>query len=346
MAVFAGTNDDDILPPPGGDNSGDDTLSGIGGNDILYGGGGIDVLNGGTGTDTMSGGAGNDKYHVDNANDVVTEAANEGIDKVYSTVTFTLPQHVEELYLRGEGSLVWGTGNDDANRIVGNSKNNRLFGLGGDDVLDGGEGGDRMMGGTGNDTYYFDDPDDVVDETGGDGIDKVITLIGFNLKATLGLEVENVTLIGGNNVKVKGNDLDNVVLGNFGANLLNGGSGDDILKGNVGNDRLVGSRGADRLTGGLGADLFIYVSVADSTVASNRRDTIYDFSQAEGDKIDLSNIPSNFIGNAEFSHTAGQLRYFAAGRFTFLEGDADGDASADFQIRFTGDYNFTASDFK
>ena len=53
----------------------DDMLSGLGGNDTLTGKAGNDWLDGGTGADAMIGGAGDDTYVVDNAGDVVTEAA-------------------------------------------------------------------------------------------------------------------------------------------------------------------------------------------------------------------------------------------------------------------------------
>ena len=59
--------------------------------------------------------------------------------------------------------------------------NNVLTGLGGNDYLNGGAGADWMFGGTGDDTYVVDNAGDVVDETGGDGIDLVQSSISFSL---------------------------------------------------------------------------------------------------------------------------------------------------------------------
>ena len=78
---------------------GADILIGTSGTDALVGRDGADVLNGGAGADTMQGGAGNDTYIVDNVGDVVTEALNNGIDTVRSSVSFTLGANVENLTL-------------------------------------------------------------------------------------------------------------------------------------------------------------------------------------------------------------------------------------------------------
>ena len=68
----------------------------------------------------MSGGKGNDIYRVDGNQDVVTENANEGIDRVDSEVDHTLAANVENLTLLGTANID-GFGNELNNIITGNS---------------------------------------------------------------------------------------------------------------------------------------------------------------------------------------------------------------------------------
>src|SRR5262245_25217537 len=132
-------------------------------------------LDGASGNDTLIGGDGDDEYTVDAIGDVLTEAANQGADTVFSKIYWTLAANLENLTLTDPAALN-GMGNGLANLIVGNASNNLLSGGagndtlqadGGNDTLDGGAGADSMNGGAGDDTYVIDNLD-----TDGAGADK------------------------------------------------------------------------------------------------------------------------------------------------------------------------------
>jgi Ca2+-binding RTX toxin-like protein len=228
--------------------------------DTLSGGGGADTLNGGTGADTLVGGTGNDTYVVDNAGDVVTEAASAGTDTVQTILaSYTLGANVENLAFTGTGNFA-GTGNTLNNTITGGAGADTLSGGtgadtlnggAGNDTLDGGTGNDTMVGGTGNDTYVVANAGDVVTEAASAGTDTVqTTLASYTLEAN----VENLTYTGAGNFAGTGNGLANLITGNGGADTLSGGGGNDTLNGGLGNDTLNGNGGADRLDGGAGND--------------------------------------------------------------------------------------------
>ena len=241
---------------------GNDDLRGLDGNDTLEGGAGNDILNGGTGADQMSGGADNDTYVVDNAGDVVTEAANEGTDLVQASVSYTLADNAENLTLttftqvqNGQSVIVGairGTGNALDNAINGNSLANTLEGMGGNDVLDGFGGDDLMAGGTGDDTYWVGEAGDVVIELAGEGTDTVLSSIDY----TLTDHVENVQLFG-TAVRATGNALDNNIMGYANANILAGGAGNDTLN---------GGGGADQMSGGADNDTYVVDNAGDVAI--------------------------------------------------------------------------------
>ena len=119
-------------------------------------------------------------------------------------------------------------------------------------------------------------------------------------------------------------------------------TGNDTITGTRGRDTLIGGLGADDLYGGAGADKFVFKTVADSTLATSGRDTIFDFSGAKGDKIDLSRIDADsttakndafsFIGTKAFTGTAGELRFEKKASDTFVYGDVNGDKIADIAV--------------
>lgn len=131
--------------------SGNDSLFGDIGSDALFGGAGNDTLTGGLGADRQEGGAGNDLYVVDNARDVVTEAAGGGRDTVQTSVSFTLGLSSEVEVLRTGNALAF-----SAINLTGNAVGNTLIGNAGANVQRGLQGNDTLTGGAGADAFTFD----------------------------------------------------------------------------------------------------------------------------------------------------------------------------------------------
>ncbi len=82
----------------------------------------------------FSRGASHDLYKISNALDRIAESANGGIDTVLSSVSFTLPDQVENLVLTGT-----------ALNGIGNAGQNILRGTAGNNTLDGREGVDSAI---------------------------------------------------------------------------------------------------------------------------------------------------------------------------------------------------------
>lgn len=120
---------------------------------------------------------------------------------------------------------------------------------------------------------------------------------------------------------------------------MNGGGGDDRLNGRAGDDHLTGGPGHDFLVGGPGHDVFDFNSVNDS-VPGKDHDVIGDFHSS--DRIDLHHIDADdglagnqhfdWIGNSAFSGQAGELRFERHGHDVTLQGDTNGDGTADFEV--------------
>src|SRR6185369_7716383 len=235
-------------------NAGDNDLRGGDGDDTLYGGAGDDTLNGEKGNDSMIGGTGDDWYLVSEAGDIAVELANEGIDTVTASFSYTLSASLENLVLGGGGSID-GTGNALDNALIGNGGNNRIVGGAGNDTLDGAGGADTLTGGSGDDVYVVNNDKDVVIENAGEGMDTVRSSINFTLSAN----VENLTMTGGGGANGTGNELDNVLTGNSANNNLVGGAGNDTLDGGAGPDMLSGGTGNDRyvMARGYGSDTIV-----------------------------------------------------------------------------------------
>lgn len=356
---------------------GADTYIGTRFNDTVKGNGGNDIIDGGLGEDTfVLNGAKADYAWVENKDGTWTvtdkrTGSNDGVDTIKGieklkfsdgTVTIGEPEVSDIIEgTKGNDSLA-GTGRSD--RILGHAGNDKLFGQAGHDVLNGGEGNDQLFGGTGNDQLYGGAGKDILyggtgnDEAfGGEGNDLIFGGTGKDVvyggagKDVLYGGTGNDELYGGEgNDDIYGGDGNDQVEGGAGNDKLRGGAGNDVISGGAGNDRLVGGDGADLLTGGAGKDVFVFNTLANSTVKTSGRDTILDFDGKAGDRIDLSGIDANgkvagnqafsFVGSEQFSKTAGELRFEKTASDTFIYGDVDGDGTADFAIQVAGDTSF------
>ena len=205
-----------------------------------------------------------------------------------------------------------GTGNELNNTLVGNRGDNVLTGLAGNDTLDGGMGVDSLVGGIGDDTYFVDNSGDVVTEQSGAGIDSVFSSISY----TLGVNVENLTLNGSDNLSGTGNGLDNSLTGNIGNNTLDGG---------VGNDMLDGGYGADVMRGGIGNDIYVVDNTGD-VVLENAGEGV-DSVNASVSYCLTSNVENlTLIGGSSINGTGNSLANKMVGNYgnnmlTGLEGN-------------------------
>ncbi|MGO7609178.1 beta strand repeat-containing protein, partial [Rhizobium ruizarguesonis] len=310
-------------------NSLDNTITGGAAIDMLSGGAGNDVLNGGAGADRLIGGEGNDTFIVDNVGDVVTEAANEGIDTVRTTLAaHTLAANVENLTYIGTAAFT-GIGNLLDNVIIGGVAADKLMGAGGNDTLIGGGGADTMSGGTGDDIYVVDIATDLVIENVNEGTDTVQTALAAYSIAAL-VNVENLTYTGSASFTGTGNALANTITGGTGNDMLNGAAGADTLIGGAGHDTYIVDNAGDIVTEAANEGIdTVRTNLASYTLAGN-----------------VENL--SFAGTGAFAGTGNNLDNTITGGAATdtLSGGAgndtlDGGAGADSLIGGEGDDTYT-----
>jgi trimeric autotransporter adhesin len=330
--------------------NGNDILRGLGAADQLRGLGGHDLLDGGNGNDLMIGGLGNDTYVIDSIGDATIEGAGAGIDRIRSSISWTLGANIEHLTLIGAAARS-GTGNSLSNIVIGSAAANTLRGLAGNDTLtgmsgndrlegssghdrlDGGLGNDAMIGGAGNDTYVVNSARDSVVENASAGTDRVLSSVSHVLRAN----VEILALVGGAAIGGTGNDLDNVVSGNSASNVLRGLGGNDLLDGRGGSDTMIGGAGNDiyvvdsagdgvvEAAGGGADTVRSSVSFSLTPTADIETLTLLGVGNLNGTGNDIMNIIDGNAGDNTLDGRGGNDQLFGNGGSDVLQGGAGDD---------------------
>ncbi|MCC1493894.1 calcium-binding protein [Cognatishimia sp. F0-27] len=284
----------------------------------------------------------------------------------------------------GANAIDGGDGHDELDGLLendtlrGNDGEDTLLGGAGEDRLEGGDGIDSLSGGSFADRLNGGLGDDMID--GGTNFDTVL-YVGLESAVVVNLEAGTATGGGGSDTLVRvehafGSGFDDEITGteihgnrlegSFGQDTLNGLAGNDVLLGGANNDRLLGGANNDQLlggsgadfldggpgrdlyTGGSGADVFHFAAISEMGIGQFGRDEVRDFSRAEGDVIDLSQIDANtgigldqsFVVVASFSGTAGEMTLLETTKagvpVTIASLDVNGDATTDAQVYVVG----------
>jgi Ca2+-binding RTX toxin-like protein len=205
-------------------NSTGDQIIGNGAADTLIGGSGNDTIADSGGAAQMIGGGGNDTFVVSNTASVVQETANSGIATIKTSVSYSLPDNVQNLIGTGNAALILRGGAQDGTTITANDAN---------DTLIAGNGVSSLIGGAGSDTFVVNNVNDVVHAQAG-GINTVQTSVNY----TAGVHVQNLVGTGAADL------------------ILTGNGAGDTVQANAGNDTLIAATGTDRFIGGSGNDTY------------------------------------------------------------------------------------------
>ena len=281
------------------------------GNDTVNGFGGDDAIYGGAGKDVLTGGAGKDTY-------LYAELTDSAVGADRDVITdFVDGQDVIQLDQVGGKSFI------GSSAFTGSAGQVRVASSTGQTIVELDSNGDGVA-------------DLQIELTGGFQLDKSDFILAVTPGQALNGTRNADTLRGG-----AGND------------TLTGLGGNDTLIGGDGDDRLNGGADRDTLTGGTGADVFVF-DVVGQIGTRAQADRITDF-ESGADKIDLSGIDAirqtaandafTFIGSANFSKKAGELRTFNNTSGTFVAGDTNGDGVADFEILLSNKAAPIAADF-
>ena len=308
-------------------------------------------ISGGDGADTLIGGDGDDTFTASTgANDI---AAGLGDD----TVAIELDSRPDRIDLGGgtdsfeiaaygfKGAVTLRTDGAEAVMTVGGR--NALEATGVEAIsMSAGEAAYDLEFGDGNDTLSitYDGKADVID--GGGGEDEIYLSAGFELQfSEVGV---SMTSDGASGLTMSLAGVTIASITGFEHVSITGTEGDDTLAGTSGDDTLAGFDGSDSYTGGAGNDVFEISEPSPFGEPELPTEIITDFSQVEGDRIDVSGLGNviRYLGEREtFNGRPGALRYEVGDEDTTLFFDRNGDFRTDVTIVLNGVFELTQADF-
>ncbi|MBS0166197.1 type I secretion C-terminal target domain-containing protein [Nitrospira sp. CMX1] len=196
--------------------------------------------------------------------------------------------------------------------LRGSAFNDTLTGNNSDNVIEGGAGNDTINGSGGTDTLSY--------ANAGSGV--TVNLSTATAQNTVGAGTDTIS----NMENLIGSASHDTLTGTSNVNIIQGGAGADTISAGGGADFLYGGAGADTLTGSTGGDAFIF----EAATALGASDTITDFSTAQVDKLDVSDILSAY---GPLSHAISDfVRITDNGTNSFLSVDQNGGGNSFTQI--------------
>lgn len=228
-----------------------------------------DTLIAGTGITTMIGGTGNDTFEINNASDVITEAANTGNNTEQTSVTATLASNVQNLTGTGSTAITL-TGNTLNNTITANTAADKLIAGNGNDTLISGTAIDSLTGGTGSDTFVVNNASDVITASSSAALNAIDTTVSYTASAN----VQDLVVTGTGSITATGNTTSDLIVGGSGndslvagtgAAVIEAGTGATTLKDTASANALIAGSGNDTMTGGTGVS-FMAAGVGTDTI--------------------------------------------------------------------------------
>lgn len=358
--------------------SGASLLYGQGGDEVITGTEGSDDIYGGEGADTLTGGNGNDEFFIEGTEslgdvydggigvDYIRMSANSFFNSANSFVG------IETLINNGFNlNLISGTTIDfssmarnGAGEIIGAAGVETIRGFNNNDVIYGLEGADILYGDDGNDIFYVSGTESLGDQyDGGAGTDYVrlladsyfnsanvftdietITFNGFNMIVDTGATVDLSGILRASGGQIHGSSGNETITGVENGVFIYGFDGNDSLRGGAGADDLYGGNGDDILYGGdalddlygeAGADIF----VLENATAFNNIDRIRDFSTADNDKLDISDLLSSYTYGVDDLTLFVQINDSGAHSTIFVDPSGTGTFAAATQVAFMYNIN-------